>query len=224
MHWHIGKWFFPRQISLRSCMRALLGTTLLAAAGTAAAQQPTEQYANWEFTPFYGYMFGGEFEDPVTNTDRDVNEDNNFGIFIDAAADQWRHYELIYSKQGTTIDGAPELDLDVEYLQIGGTVMFEDAETVIPYFGMTVGAARLSPEGPGLDNETKFAFSVGGGFKVPVTDHIGVRFDARAFVTLLDSSGNVFCVSDNGVGTCAIRAKSDTYLQYHAALGVIIGF
>ena len=224
MHWHIGKWFFPRHISLRNCMRALLGMTLLAAAGTVSAQQPTEQYANWEFTPFYGYMFGGQFEDPATNTDRDVNEDNNFGIFIDAAADQWRHYELIYSKQGTSIDGAPKLDLDVEYLQIGGTVMYEDAETVIPYFGMTIGAARLSPDGAGLDDETNFAFSVGGGFKVPVTDHIGVRFDARAFVSLLDSSGNIFCVSDNGTGTCGIRAKSDTFVQYQAALGVIIGF
>jgi hypothetical protein len=225
MHWHIGKWFFPR----RFLLRATLGAMLLAAAATASAEGMYEQdkpgkYANWELTPFYGYMFGGQFEDPATNTDRDVNEDNNIGIFIDAAADQWRHYELIYSKQATSVDGAPKMDLDVEYLQIGGTVMYQDAETVIPYFGMTIGAARLSPSGPGLDDETKFAFSVGGGFKVPVTDHIGVRFDARAFLTLLDSSGNVFCVSDNGAGTCAIRTKSDTFVQYQAALGVIIGF
>ncbi|WP_129640992.1 outer membrane beta-barrel protein [Peristeroidobacter agariperforans] len=224
MHWHIGKWFFPRQISLRNWMRAAFGVTLLAAAASASAQHAPDTYSSWEFTPFYGYMAGGEFEDPTTNTDRDLDADNSFGLFIDAAADEWRHYELIYTKQGSSIDGAVPLDLDVEYLQIGGTVMYQDAQTVIPYFGMTIGGARLSPDGPGLDDETKFAFSVGGGFKVPVTDHFGVRFDARAFVTLLDSSGNVFCVSDNGVGTCGIRAKSDTFVQYQAALGVIIGF
>ena len=111
MHWHIGKWFFSRQFFTH----ALLGATLLAASATASAQgmyQQDEQgdYANWEFTPFYGYMFGGQFEDPVTNTDRDVNEDNNYGIFIDAAADEWRHYELIYTKQGTSVDGAPKMD------------------------------------------------------------------------------------------------------------------
>lgn len=224
MHWHIGKWFFPRQFSLRNWMRAALGVTLLAAAATASAQQAPEKYASWEFTPFYGYMAGGEFEDPTTNTDRDLDADSSFGLFIDAAADQWRHYELIYARQGSSVDGAVPMDLDVEYLQIGGTVMYQDAKTVVPYFGMTIGAARFSPDGPGLDDETKFAFSLGGGFKVPITDHIGVRFDARAFLSLFDSSGNVFCVSDSGVGTCAIRTKSDTFIQYQAGLGVIIGF
>jgi hypothetical protein len=59
---------------------------------------------------------------------------------------------------------------------------------------------------------------------VPITDHIGVRFDARAFITLLDTDGNFFCVSDSGGGACAIRAKSDTFLQYSAGLGLIVGF
>lgn len=225
MRWNIGNSFFPRQFFLR----ALLGVALLAAAATASSQgmyqeEKQRDYASWEFTPFYGYMFGGKFEDPLTNTDRDVNEDNNYGIFIDAAADEWRHYELIYSKQSTSVDGTPKMDLSAEYLQIGGTVMYQDAETVIPYFGMTIGATRLSPSGAGLSDETNFSFSLGGGFKVPVTEHIGVRFDARAFLTLLNSDGNIFCVSDNGAGTCAIRTRSDTFVQYQAVLGVIVGF
>ncbi|HEY0684033.1 MAG TPA: outer membrane beta-barrel protein [Steroidobacter sp.] len=224
MHWHIGKWFFPRQISARGVMRAALGATLLAAAGTASAQAPTNDYPNWEITPFFGYMAGGEFEDPATNTDRDIEEDNNFGVIFNAAVDRWRHYELLYSQQSTEVGGAAPMDLDVQFLQIGGTVSHPDAERVIPYFGMTIGAARFSPDGPGLDDETKFAFSVAGGFKVPVTDHFGVRFDARAFVSLLDTDGNIFCVSDSGVGTCAIRTKSDTLLQYSAALGLIWAF
>jgi hypothetical protein len=209
---------------MRNRMRAALGVTLLAAAGSAFAQPPSEDYSSWEITPFYGYLAGGEFEDPTTNTDRDLDEDNSFGVFFNAAADQWRHYELFYVKQGTSIDGTVPMDLDVEYLQVGGTVSYQDADTVIPYFGMTLGAARFSPDAAGLDNETKLAFSIGGGFKVPITDHFGVRFDARAFISLLDTDGNLFCVSDNGVGTCAIRAKSDTFLQYQAALGVVIGF
>lgn len=224
MHRHIGKWFFPRQFSTRNGMRAALGLTLLAAAANASAQQPPDDYANWEFTPFYGYMGGGGFEDPTTNTDRDLDEDNSFGLIINAAADQWRHYELLYVKQGTSVEGTVPMDLDVEYLQIGGTVSYQDAETVIPYFGMTLGAARFSPSGPGLDDETKLAFSIGGGFKAPITDHFGVRFDLRAFISLLDTDGNFFCASDSSGGTCAIRAKSDTFVQYQAALGVTFGF
>lgn len=224
MYWHIGKSLFPRQFSVRNSMRAALGLSLLAAAATASAQQPADDFASWEFTPFYGYMGGGAFEDSTTNADRDLDEDNSFGLIIDAAADRWRHYELLYVKQGTAVEGTVPMDLDVEYLQIGGTVSYEDAETVIPYFGMTVGAARLSPDGPGLDDETKLAFSLGGGVKAPITDHFGVRFDVRAFITLLDTSGSIFCASDSSGGTCAIRAKSDTFLQYQAALGVTFGF
>lgn len=224
MHRHIGKSFFLRQFSLRNWMRAALGLTLLAATATASAQQAKKDYASWEITPFYGYMGGGRFEDSTANTDRDLDEDNSYGIIINAAADHWRHYELMYVRQGTTLEGTVPMDIDVEYLQIGGTVMYEDAETVIPYFGMTLGASRLSPSGAGLDDETSFAFSVGAGFKAPITDRFGVRFDARAFLTTLSTSGSIFCASDNGVGTCAIRAKSSSFVQYQAALGVTFSF
>lgn len=220
----MGKWLFPRHIFFRRLCSATAGMALLAAAVPASAQESSEIYSNFEITPFYGYMAGGEFEDPADDSDRDIEEDNNFGIIFNAAVDKWRHYELLYSNQSTEIGGSAPMDLDVEYLQLGGTVSAIDAERVIPYFGLTVGAARFSPDAAGFDDETKFAFSVAGGVKVPITEHIGLRFDARAFVSLLDTDGNIFCVSDSAGGACAIRTKSDTLLQYSAALGVTVGF
>jgi hypothetical protein len=130
---------------------------------------------------------------------------------------------LLYSTQSTSVDGATPIDMDVQYLQIGGIVSHPDATRVIPYFGLTVGAARFSPDAPGLDDETKLAASIAGGFRVPITDHFAVRLDLRAFVSVLDTDGDLFCVSDGGV-TCNISAKSDTFLQYSAALGVTVGF
>jgi hypothetical protein len=217
--WDMAKWFFPRRIFI-----GLAGVAMCAAAATASAEQSEQSYNSFEITPFYGYMAGGEFEDPVDGTDRDLDEDNNFGVIFNAAVDEWRHYELLYSSQSTQIDGSVPMDLDVQYLQIGGTVSNPDAEHVIPYFGMTVGAARFSPDLAGLDDETKLAFSIAGGVKVPITERIGLRFDVRAFVSLLDTDGNIFCVSDSAGGACAIRAKSDTLLQYSAGLGLIVGF
>jgi hypothetical protein len=222
--WDMGKWLIPQRILARRLAIGMVGLALFAAATGASAQQSEPEYSNYEITPFYGYMAGGEFEDAVDGSDRDIDGDNNFGVILNAAVDEWRHYELLYSSESTTVDGTVPMDLDVQYLQIGGTVSNPDAERVIPYFGMTVGAARFNPDGPGLNDETKLAFSVAGGFKVPITDHIGLRFDARAFISLLDTDGNIFCVSDSGGGACAIRAKSDTLLQYSAALGLIVGF
>jgi opacity protein-like surface antigen len=195
----------------------------LACLASPAQAQEQKQYNDWEFTPFVGYMGGGEFEDPTDSSNRKVDEDNNFGLMVDAAADYWRHYELLFATQSTRVQGTTPFDLDIQYLQIGGTVSYQDAEHVIPYFALTVGAARFSPDQPGLDDETKLAFSLGGGVRVPISDHFGVRFDVRAFATVLDTQGDLFCVSDAGL-TCNIRAKSDLFVQYSANLGVTIGF
>jgi hypothetical protein len=187
------------------------------------AQEVPPHTNAFEITPFAGYMAGGGFEDPLDSSDRDLDEDSNFGVIINAAVDSWRHYELLYSSQSTTVDGATPFDIDVQYLQIGGIVSNPDARHVVPYFGLTVGAVRLSPDETGLDDETKLAFSAGGGLRVPITDHFGIRLDVRAFVTVLDTDGDLFCVSDGGL-TCRVRAKSDTFVQYAAALGVTVGF
>ena len=32
-------------------------------------------------------MAGGEFEDPTDSSDRDLDEDNSFGLIVNAAAD-----------------------------------------------------------------------------------------------------------------------------------------
>ena len=190
----------------------------------AQAEEPKE-YNNFEFTPFVGYLAGGEFEDPTDSSDRDLDAGSDFGIIIDAAADWWRHYEMLYVRQSTKVDGVEPFDMDVEYLQFGGTVSYPDTEYthVIPYFGMTVGAARFSPDASGLNDETKFAATMGGGLRIPINKRFGVRLDLRAYGTLFNSDSEIFCVSSAGL-TCRIKAKGDFFLQYSANLGVTIGF
>jgi hypothetical protein len=191
----------------------------------AQAEEPTK-YNQWEFTPFVGYMAGGEFEDPTDESDRDLDADTDFGLIVNAAAEWWRHYEMLYVRQSTAVDGVEPFDMDVEYLQFGGTVSYPDAEYthVIPYFAMTIGATRFSPDGSGLDDETKFAATIGGGVRIPINERFGVRLDLRAYGTVLDSDSDIFCVSSGGAATCRIKAKGDFFLQYAANLGFTIGF
>lgn len=191
-----------------------------------ASSNPAPAHENiFEVTPFIGYMGGGDFEDPADQTTRDVEADTDWGLFLNLnAGSRERQYELLYAKQGTTVEGAVPIDMDIQYLQIGGIVNFTDVERAIPYFGITVGATQFSPDDEGLDNKTKLSFTVGGGVKVPITDHIGVRLDARAFVTLLDSDADIFCVSGTAGGTCRISARSDTFVQYALGLGLVAAF
>jgi hypothetical protein len=203
---------------------AAAAALLLCLASPARAQEQRE-YNDFEFTPFVGYMAGGEFEDPTDSSDRDLDAGTDFGLIVNAATDWWRHYEMLYARQSTELDGVAPFDMDVEYLQFGGTVSYPDAEAkyVIPYFGMTIGAARFSPDQAGLDDETKFALTMSTGLRIPITKHFGVRLDLRAFGTVLDSDSDIFCVSSAGV-TCRIKAKGDFFLQYSANLGVTLGF
>lgn len=194
-----------------------------AAALALPAQAAESEFKRFEITPFVGYAFGGEFEDPSDDSERDLDEATSLGVIVDIAADRWRHYEFLFADLGTEVRGAEKFDMDVQYLHLGGTVSYQDAKRVVPYFGLTIGATRFSPNRAGLDDETKFSFSAGGGVRVPVTEHFGVRFDARAFVTVLDSDENIFCEA-SGDATCAIRAKSDTFLQYMTSLGVTFAF
>jgi len=207
-----------------------MAAVALAAAGcvmawsAGAADEPRREH-NYEITPFGGYMFGGKFDDPTDNSDRDVKEDSTFGVFADIVADvPERQYEFLFANQSTTVKGAVPLDLDIQYLQVGGTVAYMDNPRIYPFFGATVGATRFSPKGSNLDDETKISFTLGGGFKVPITDHVGLRFDARAFLTLLDTDGNIFCVSDAAGGACRISTRSDTFVQYAAGLGITAAF
>lgn|SRR5690606_4743003 len=193
-------------------------------AQVAVAQESEPSFNRFEFTPFFGKMAGGEFEDPTDESERDLENDTNRGLFVDIAAEHWRHYEIFFSDMDTKVEGETPFDLSVQYLQVGGIVSHPNMKYVIPYFGLTIGAARFSPDEPGLDDETKFAFTAGGGLRIPITDHFGVRLDARAFVTVLDSEGDLFCASNAAGATCRIRAKSDTFVQYAATLGVVVGF
>jgi opacity protein-like surface antigen len=204
---------------------AAAATATLCLSLPAQAADEVKEYNNFEFTPFVGYLAGGEFEDPTDSSDRDLDAGTDFGIMIDAAADWWRHYEMLYVRNSTTVDGFEPFDMDVEYLQFGGTVSYPDAEYthVIPYFGMTIGAARFSPDGSGLDDETKFAATMGGGLRIPINKRFGVRLDLRVYGTVLDSDSDIFCVSAGGL-TCRVQAKGDFFLQYSANLGVTIGF
>jgi hypothetical protein len=124
--------------------RILAAAALCGLASVSYAQTQTEPNT-FAITPFFGWMAGGGFEEPGTNAERDVDEDLGFGIFLNLMADvPERQYELFYAQQNSTIEGTVPVDVDVQYLQIGGTVAYPQSEHVIPYFGLTIGGTRLS--------------------------------------------------------------------------------
>lgn len=201
------------------------GACMAAAAALCIAQAASAaEETRFQVTPFFSYATGDDFED-AAGAKREADDTGGFGIAFDIVDHGSAYYELLFSSFGTEVDGDVEaLDLDIQYLQIGGTLAWPDAVHVIPYIAMTVGAARFDPDLDDLDSATKFAFTIGAGVRVPITSTIGVRAEWRTYGTVLGNDSDLFCVSASGAATCNLHVKGNTFLQHSAQLGVIIGF
>jgi hypothetical protein len=78
----------------------------------------------------------------------------------------------------------------------------------------------MDPKGAGLNSETKFSLSLGGGVKLYLTEHVGIRLDARWFGTFIGGSGSVFCSG----GACLVNVQGDVLSQFTANAGLIMAF
>lgn len=186
--------------------------------------------ADWgvEITPFTGFVFGGSFHDNTTGLDLDVDEGESFGLILDLRATHETEYELFYSFQRTSVQGGDGLfqgdtlfDLDIHYLHIGGTYLFQE-EKIRPFIAGGLGLTYFVPDGPGLDSKVYFSLSLGGGVKIPLSKRIGLRFEGRGFLTILPSNTDIFCVSSGGA-TCDVRVQGDAFGQVELLAGISFG-
>lgn len=180
--------------------------------------------SSFELTPFAAAVTGGEFESVVDASDVDLGSSAAYGLSFDLGAPGFdRHYQLYYSRQDTELDGPGAVDVDVQYLHIGGILDFPQ-ERYVPYVVGTLGATRFSAAGPDYDDETRFSLALGGGFKIPLAEHFAVRLEARAFMTFVESESEFFCESVGGDARCLIRTSGNTFLQFAALAGLTFRF
>ena len=101
-----------------------------------------------------------------------------------------------------------------------------DGEHARPYLAAGIGATHFNVKTEGFGSDTFFSFSVGPGVQLMPHSRIGIRIEARAYGTLVQSDTALFCVSDPGGGTagCAIAVSGAVLWQFQASLGVIFRF
>ena len=200
---------------------------LLAVAAPLAQSAP-----RFEITPFAGGRVGGGFdvENETTGEEdsADLDSGASYGLGLGLYANETGFYELLYSRQSSSLDSRDlainDLDVDVNYLHVGGTAMFPDERFYIPYVSFTLGATFFEPSPGRYDSETRFSASLGGGFRFPVNDNVAFLLGLRGYRTLIDSNTDLFCVSDSGEGGCLVKSSGSTFFQTEAQLGVTFTF
>ena len=186
---------------------------------------------SWEVTPFIGYRGGGDFdlEGSPTAKKVDLDDHGSFGLAVNlfTSGDKMESYELFYSRQEASVAKSSPLapfDLNVEYLHLGGTLNLNDELPVRPYIVGGLGLTRFSPQTGNGGDDSRFSVSLGAGLKLPVTKQFNVRLEARGFLTLVNSDSAFFCFSGSQGGTCAVRVKGDSFIQYELLAGAAFAF
>jgi len=190
------------------------------------AQVPLTQF---EITPFAAYRVGGSFTQESGDGHLKLNDSAAQGIIFNFRAKPNGQYELFYSRQSTDattrslLPDDPNIDLDIEHLQFGGTYLF-DGEYTRPFIALTLGASRFDPNYANLNSESFFSASFGGGIQVAANKRFGVRLEARMLTTFVDGDSTIFCESDNGSGSCLILVKSNLLTQWEVRAGLVFRF
>lgn len=201
---------------------ALVCAAIVSQVESAHAVEP----ATFEATLFGGYRDGGEFDDidPAAEPYK-LDSGSVFGVALNLQQTGDAYYELSYNRQSGGVEDTSQFDMNVEYLHIGGYVQFADPEARFnPYFLLTVGATRFSPDRREFDDVIEPSLAIGGGVKVRFTKNFGLRLEARGYGTFVDSDSDLFCISTPPSLTCEVSVQGDTLIQGQALVGVTLGF
>jgi opacity protein-like surface antigen len=205
--------------------RVLVIAALLAAATPPARAAESPQF---QIAAHAGYRAGGSFEDGDTGDDRDLDEGESFAVALELRyrPGDDRFFQLWYSRQASAVEDELDVlhDVDIEYLHLGGTVPLGSHGSLQPYFAAGLGATRFSASGPDSRDQTKFSGSAALGFAVPVAEHAALRFEARGYLTAVDTDTAFFCRTDGGEGLCRIVSSGSTVFQAEALVGIAVRF
>jgi len=204
----------------------MTGALLAAALLLSSVLFPGQAGAEWglEITPYAGYTVGGNFTDNTTGANLDVKEGGNFGLVLGLPDTPETRYELFYAFQRTKVTGGGTsggetlFDLDIHYLHLGGSYM-PSREKVRPFLSGGLGATHFVPHGSGLNQKTYFSLSLGGGVGIPISGHVGLRFEGRGFLTILPDTTEIFCVS-SGDAACNVKVQGDVLGQLLLMAGI----
>jgi hypothetical protein len=177
------------------------------------AAPPLAAQSGIELTPTIGYRFGGT----ISNDYGKFSAGDNlaWGGTLGYRVKRDGLVELVYSRQPTTIRFKPDTaaaftvtDAAIEYLQLGGVLEFGHDPNTKPFFALTIGGTHFAPENPDLVGEWLFSFGAALGIKTYLSQHFGLRAQARLWMTTLSSDTQFWCSLPGG---CVINASNGVF-------------
>lgn len=217
---------------MKSTLPVLAGSLLLFAA-TSQAQESTspppqqaprsETPQRFGISPFYGYRWGGGLE-TVNGQEINFTDGRAYGLALDYSPLHSPDFklELMWSRQDSSLDfhgfgGENRVRMTVDEFLIGALVE-KPSGRFHPYLDALVGASLFGPEG--MDSETRFSLSIGGGLKFFLLKNLALRADLRGYCTVVDSESAFISVG----GVTVAHFHGSTLWQGEISGGVTLSF
>jgi hypothetical protein len=201
-------------------------SSFLLAAGASAQED------RFEIGAHGGYLFGGSVdgEAGALKSTASIESAPAYGGIIDIALRRGQFAELTYTRSPTTLtlrqsDGTRyQYDILLQYFQIGGLLEFRTPtlDWLRPVFGGTIGATVFTANDEFASyEEWRLSLIFDAGAKIRLTNVLGLRLQARGFVTFLTDESAMFCATGAG---CAFAATGSAFLQGELGGAVYLAF
>ncbi|UCH84298.1 MAG: hypothetical protein JSW50_01015 [Candidatus Latescibacterota bacterium] len=189
---------------------------------------PQPQKHKIEITPYVGYTWTSSIDARVDSVlgSLDIESSVSWGIELDINVKPGGQITLLYQRQDSKLIFQPAGalkqtlgDLTVEYFQFGGIGGVQKGK-VMPFSIFTLGATRFAGQSPLTSDVWKFSLILGIGAKFYLSEHLGIRVQARLPWVLIDGGGAVAC----GGGGCAIALGGSGFVQPDVGVGLMLLF
>jgi|GEM_PF-859965 len=192
---------------------------LLAAPAVARAQTV-------EITPFGGYRVGGSIGEVGGRAVEDDDGGPSVGVIVDVVFGSpidGLKVEGLFSRERANLrvnagllDPPTHVRVEVDQIHVGGIQELGDGR-IRPFLAGLLGLTRYAVPG---DTEVRFSVGMGAGAKFFATRNVGLRLDARGYMTIVDAGGAGVC---GGYG-CAIAYRVNPAFQGDFTVGLIVAF
>jgi hypothetical protein len=175
-----------------------------------------------EAAAFGGYRFGNDFSELVTGRPVDLDGASSFGVVLDIPFRDTLQIEGLVTHQEArfTLPASPAAvpaswRVSVDHFHAGGLRELRAGRSR-PFLTGTVGLTRYAADG---DNEIRFSLAAGGGVKLFLNEHAGVRLDGRLFATIVDAEIRALsCAPGQGICIGVIHAWAAWQVEFTAGL------
>ena len=175
-------------------------------------------------TVYAGFRDGGTFTEVTTGQRLGLDGSGAGSLALDIGVDASRQVQIFLSHQRTDLSlegasaGGSALPMSITYLHVGGTNFFTGAIGKGPYVAGGLGVTFFDPA-QGYSSELRPSANLGIGYQLPLGETFALRFEARGYATLFNSSGGLFCS-----GGCIISIQGDLITQGEVMLGLSARF